>query len=53
MKLFSLQRQYCGKNKKSIPHTREVSLDLFQIVAALEKPVWRQFGQEGTGHAWL
>jgi hypothetical protein len=53
MKLFSLQRQYCGKNKKSIPHTKEMGLDLFQIVAALEKPVWREFGQGGTGRAWL
>jgi hypothetical protein len=53
MKLFSLQQQYCGKNKKSIPQTSEIDLGLFQIVAALEKPVWREIGQGGTGRAWL
>jgi hypothetical protein len=41
MKLFSFQQQYCGKNKKIVPQTKETSLVLFQIVAALEKPVWR------------
>jgi hypothetical protein len=51
MKLFSFQRQYCGKNKKSIPRMREWTLNLFQIVAALEKPLWRQFGHGGTGRA--
>jgi hypothetical protein len=51
MKLFSFQRQYCRKNKKSIPWMGERALSLFQIVAALEKPLWRQFGHEGTGHA--
>ena len=35
MKLFSFQRQYCEKNKKSIPRIGEQGLDLFQIVAAL------------------
>jgi hypothetical protein len=51
MKLFSFQRQYCRKNKKSIPQMGEESLDLFQIVAASEKPLRRRFGQEGTGRA--
>jgi hypothetical protein len=51
MKLFSFQGQYCRKNKKSIPRMGESGLDLFQIVAASEKPVWRRFGQWGTGGA--
>jgi hypothetical protein len=51
MKLFSFQRQYCRKNKKIVPRMKEAGLVLFQIVAALEKPLWRQFGQGGTGRA--
>jgi hypothetical protein len=53
MKLFSFQRQYCRKNKKHIPWMTEYGLILFQIVAALEKPMWRQIGHRGIGTASL